>query len=228
MTIKIPITPEMRVQLMHAENLEIDLPLDYCLDAVWHQMKKSDADCIDYNEFMQANGWLTDPEQAKKPRRTRENELEKQVETMRGWIQSLIGAINKATTETPAAKWRANGEADPHLGRYLCQRADLPMGKLTDDELANTVFLYDHRSGLESMMYLTAAKERIRWLSRLSERNAALISKSCIKDELIGQLIGEIGEALVAFDSPLDPPATGESVFEDIKRRFDIVMGNEK
>jgi hypothetical protein len=40
------------------------------------------------------------------------------------------------------------------------------MGHRTDDELANAVYLYDHRSGLESIGLLTAAKERIRWLSR--------------------------------------------------------------
>lgn len=67
---------------------------------------------------------------------------------------------------TPAAKWRESGEPDPFAGQYDCERHQLPMGNLTDDELANEVFLYDHRGGLSSMVYLTAAKERIRWLSR--------------------------------------------------------------
>lgn len=68
---------------------------------------------------------------------------------------------------TPAARWRENGEPDPFEGQgYDRERARLCMGHLTDDELANEVFLYDHRSGLKSLAYLTAAKERIRWLSR--------------------------------------------------------------
>ena len=92
---------------------------------------------------------------------------------------------------TPDLKWLANGLRDPHgkhfqpdnLGELLANRAssaeimlayqgamraaDAKFGKMSDDELANAVFMYDHRSGLSSIMYLTAAKERIRWLSRL-------------------------------------------------------------
>ena len=40
------------------------------------------------------------------------------------------------------------------------------MGHYSDDELANAFYLYDHRTGLESISYLQAAKDRIRWLSR--------------------------------------------------------------
>ena len=67
---------------------------------------------------------------------------------------------------TPAARWREEGQPDPHGNRYDCERAALIMGDKTDDEIANAVFLYDHRNGLESMAYLSAAKDRIRWLSR--------------------------------------------------------------
>jgi|GEM_PF-6396649 len=75
-------------------------------------------------------------------------------------------------TETPAARWRENGEADPcGEDSYNCERANLCMGHLTDDELANEVFLYNHRIGLRSAGYLTAAKERIRWLSRKLEQD---------------------------------------------------------
>lgn len=77
---------------------------------------------------------------------------------------------------TPAATWRATGESDPHENRYDCERAALPLGKLTDDELANAVFMhYDARPPIQDILdgkafspiaYVTAAKERIRWLSR--------------------------------------------------------------
>jgi len=77
---------------------------------------------------------------------------------------------------TPAARWAANGEPDPHGDSYDCERADLTMGNLTDDELANAAFMnYDSRPSIEDIMagkahmpiaYMTAVKERIRWLSR--------------------------------------------------------------
>lgn len=79
---------------------------------------------------------------------------------------------------TPAASWRVNGEPDPHGTQYDCKRAELTLGKLTDDELANGVFMNaDQPMDIARMLardpayhppivWLTAAKERIRWLSR--------------------------------------------------------------
>jgi myosin heavy subunit len=61
---------------------------------------------------------------------------------------------------TPGAKWRENGEPDPHGTRYNRERAALVGGQMTDDELANAVFMEP------SIANLTAAKDRIRWLSR--------------------------------------------------------------
>jgi hypothetical protein len=74
---------------------------------------------------------------------------------------------------TPGAKWRAEGSPDPHGARFDCERADLCMGDLTDDELANALFVCDHRRSLDSIGYLTAAKDRIRWLSRALEKAQA-------------------------------------------------------
>jgi hypothetical protein len=78
--------------------------------------------------------------------------------------------------KTPAAKWRENGDEDPFGERYNCDRNDLPLGELTDCELANEVFLHGNENpcirdviaNIKKMpiVYLTAAKERIRWLSR--------------------------------------------------------------
>lgn len=55
------------------------------------------------------------------------------------------------------------------------ERQDLTLGSYTDRELANAVFIYGNSTpSIESMIdgsaimpivYLTAAKERIRWLS---------------------------------------------------------------
>lgn len=80
---------------------------------------------------------------------------------------------------TPSSLWSQKGEPDPHGDTYNCKRSDLPLGHLTDDQLANVVFLHNHREldlnailagEPSSIALLTAAKERIRWLSREVER----------------------------------------------------------
>jgi len=85
-------------------------------------------------------------------------------------------SAEKAVLSTPPNRWSEDGEKDPHGSSYDCERAALTCGNLTDDELANAVFLHDHRGPLNvqaimrgepsSIALLTAAKERIRWLSR--------------------------------------------------------------
>lgn len=74
---------------------------------------------------------------------------------------------------------------DPHGKRYDCERANLCMGDLTDDELANGVFLHGNEPlDIDKVMskapgyhpsiaWLTAAKDRIRWLSRALEQALA-------------------------------------------------------
>ena len=90
----------------------------------------------------------------------------------------------KAEHETPAAKWRANNEPDPHGESYNCTRGELIKGELTDDELANEFFLYDHRGGFSSAMWLCAAKDRIRWLSRrLCDAEAELAALKASDDK---------------------------------------------
>ncbi|HDL7807340.1 TPA: hypothetical protein PXP49_001596 [Yersinia enterocolitica] len=89
---------------------------------------------------------------------------------------------------TPAANWRQEGKTDPHNTRYECQRVDLTMGQLTDDEIANAVFLCDHRTSFDSIVYLTAAKDRIRWLSRSNEALIAqLEAAQKERDDLLNQ-----------------------------------------
>lgn len=84
---------------------------------------------------------------------------------------------------TPSSKWKTAGEQDPHGDRYDCERAALAMGSMTDDELANGVFMHGNEPlNIEALMsgkpgyhppiaWLTAAKDRIRWLSRLAGVN---------------------------------------------------------
>lgn len=92
----------------------------------------------------------------------------------------------QALTETPSSQWRASGEADPHAGRYDCERAALAMGDLTDDELANGAFM-NYNAPLDvhgivlgtassPIAWMTAVKDRIRWLSRSLEKAVAQAS----------------------------------------------------
>ena len=99
-------------------------------------------------------------------------------------------------TSTPSSKWASAGEPDPHGKAYDCERAELSMGEYTDDELANAVFMHDHRSfdiaatmrgEPGSIVLLTAAKDRIRWLSRslgkaLARLNAAPAQQVSVPD----------------------------------------------
>ena len=73
---------------------------------------------------------------------------------------------------TPSAKWRTNGETDPHGSRYDCERAKLAKGHLTDDELANGIFMAS-RNDLDLISWQQAAKDRIRWLSRALDQAEA-------------------------------------------------------
>jgi|GEM_PF-827209 hypothetical protein len=79
------------------------------------------------------------------------------------WLRAQAAGAQQAPDQTPAARWREAGEPDPHDGKYEGERASLCKGDMTDDELANEVYL-DPNIG-----NLTAAKERIRWLSRKLE-----------------------------------------------------------
>jgi hypothetical protein len=110
--------------------------------------------------------------------------------------------------KTPAAKWREEGQADPHGEHYHCQRAALTLGEYTDDELANGIFLHGNEPlninallrktpGYHSaVVWLTAGKDRIRWLSRALEeskaREQALQQRLNEADQRIDELLAEI------------------------------------
>jgi hypothetical protein len=85
---------------------------------------------------------------------------------------------------TPAADWREEGKPDPHGTQYDCERHELTLGDLTDDQMANAVFMHgDTTPSINEMLagarmpivYLTAAKDRIRWLSRELEKAHKII-----------------------------------------------------
>jgi hypothetical protein len=73
---------------------------------------------------------------------------------------------------TPAAYWRVEGQPDPHGRRYDCERAALCGGSMSDDVVANAVYLDP------SIANLTAAKDRIRWLSRALEAALAGVPRA--------------------------------------------------
>lgn len=90
------------------------------------------------------------------------------------------------TDKTPSAVWFETGEEDPHGKRFTdAERSTLALGNLTDDQLANAVFVHNHRElNLSAVMagepssiaLLTAAKERIRWLSRKTQWPVSKVS----------------------------------------------------
>jgi len=85
---------------------------------------------------------------------------------------SHAALLAEVESGTPAALWRIKGEPDYHGTRYDCERAKLVGGDMTDDQLANAVFVDP------TMVNLTAAKDRIRWLSRALERARAALEQS--------------------------------------------------
>lgn len=113
-------------------------------------------------------------------------------------------------TATPSSHWRAEGKSDPHAGHYDGERAALTMGKLTDDELANGAFMnYDQPLNLAGIIagtcssliaWMTAVKDRIRWLSRSLEKVAS--ERDALAAEL--QALREQGPVAWYADDPVD------------------------
>ncbi len=76
---------------------------------------------------------------------------------------------------TPNAQWIEENGVDPFNGGYNCERSELPMGHMSDYEFANELFIHgDDQPSIGELLagtkkrpivWLTAGKERIRWLS---------------------------------------------------------------
>jgi hypothetical protein len=121
-------------------------------------------------------------------------------------------AVTEPEPKTPGFRWRLNGPPDPHGSRYDCERAKLTMGTLSDDELANGAFMnYDSLLNVQGIMagthhspiaWMTAVKDRIRWLSRALQQAQAA-----------------------------EPPCTGSWVNADevdaLVRRLDVAINGE-
>lgn len=118
--------------------------------------------------------------------------------------------LEKAVFATPAAHWRLDGEGDPHGSAYDIERAALPLGWLSDDELANGVFMnynapLDVQGILEKrkhspIAWVTAAKDRIRWLSRRLQNLRAHLSASFSAEETVQNTLIEAAAALKSVD----------------------------
>lgn len=84
---------------------------------------------------------------------------------------NLLQYQTETNTFTPPADWLINGKNDPHDHHYTgSERSNLTLGNYTDDRLANAVFMvgdkFNPSNPFSGIGVLTAAKERIRWLSR--------------------------------------------------------------
>ncbi|WP_454629430.1 hypothetical protein [Bradyrhizobium cenepequi] len=105
--------------------------------------------------------------------------IDRAEKTLRLAAQSAQLQQDPAAT-TPAARWREQGKPDPHSIRYDCERAQTAGGHLTDDEVANAVFLHP------SIENLTIAKDRVRWLSRQLAAQSG--QPQSVADSIIGQI----------------------------------------
>lgn len=134
--------------------------------------------------------------------------------------------ITPPAAATPSSQWRAAGQPDPHGTRYDCERAALAMGDLTDDELANGAFMnYDQRPAVQEILdgkrsspiaWMTAVKDRIRWLSRALE---ATLARSDQQDSLYAirhpDDLAVVRFALVMRDKLAAARAKGRGGWED-------------
>lgn len=91
----------------------------------------------------------------------------------------------------PVLGWRESGAEDPHGTRYNCPRDRLCGGHLTDDQVAFAVAMASPRDlGLEGV--LMAARDRIRWLSRVVhylEDSVRRLTKRAVSAEEFGERI---------------------------------------
>lgn len=141
-------------------------------------------------------------------------------QTARRCVFQELGITELNSPSTPSSRWFVEGEADYHPDLINRDRGNLMLGNHTDDELANEVFLYGdmsaddkHRAIMSgkpsSIAYLTAGKERIRWLSRHLEGSLANEKVLCEQlvsyDEKVWNFL--VSDHLRQADiAPLDDP----------------------
>ena len=90
--------------------------------------------------------------------------------------------MNQEEKDTPSTEWFVKGEPDPHGMQYVGKRRrHMALGQLTDDQLAHGVFMNYNapldirgiiaRTNHSPIAWVSAAKDRIRWLSRMFEKS---------------------------------------------------------
>lgn len=71
------------------------------------------------------------------------------------------------TSSTPFNAWSLNGEPDPHGDYYIGGRLAIMHGKMPDHVMSVALEMPNLGHSVGGSMFLTAAKERLRWLSRM-------------------------------------------------------------
>lgn len=103
-----------------------------------------------------------------------------------------LGITKYNSESTPSSNWYVNGDTDFHPDLIDKERGSLMLGDYTDDALANAVFLHGNPCDREKtqrllsgeisdIAYLTAGKERIRWLSRHLERALKQLQEQAVR-----------------------------------------------
>ena len=136
---------------------------------------------------------------------------------MYAMVLEELGITELNSPDTPSSRWLVDGKEDPHPKLINEERGSLMLGNFTDEELANAIYMHGNPNDAEKqrrllkgeimdLAYLTAAKERIRWLSRHLEVQLKANSKLA---DMVKYLLKEIDD----FGFELPPafvPADGD------------------
>lgn len=119
-------------------------------------------------------------------------------------VLEQLGITELNAPSTPSSRWLVDGEPDTFPKLINEERGDLMLGDHTDDELANAIFMYGNpcdrektrrlmNGELTDMAYLTAGKERIRWLSRHLEASLKANQELVAEIQRLKQAIETLG-----------------------------------
>lgn len=135
-----------------------------------------------------------------------------------------LGITELNSLKTPSSRWLVDGDEDSFPKLINEERGSLMLGNYTDDELANAIYLHGNpcdaektrrllKGDITDIAFLTAGKERIRWLSRHLEAQLKANSKLADSVKYLVHAINDFG-----FELPLpfialvgDDPAHAES-----------------
>jgi len=143
---------------------------------------------------------------------------------------------------TPSSLWAQTGQPDPHGTRYECERAALALGHMTDDALANAVFLHGNErptleqinaGALPPIVYLTAAQDRIRWLSRALEATQTQLNEPSgnsggLNRAAVGECIERLAEHMSDGANEAAWDSTAVELLKDLQYSFNGPAAVEK